>query len=571
MRRCSTKRTCGYCPIPGPQGIPGPPGLQGSPGLQGQTGPTGAASNYTWNVAVSTSGATSSTGSFSFGPSIVNNGDLVVFSTEGGVSIQGSTGSAIINIEPNNIFINNALPSAPPPNDTIPNIAINRTNNQTFYWDPLSQGWGEVEMQSIGGTGDTGCTGSQGVKGSTGPTGATGLGSTGPTGLQGIQGVPGNTGPTGPQGIQGPQGNTGATGADGLSLTGATGATGPQGIEGVQGIQGNTGPTGSTGLGSTGPTGNIGPTGADGPQGIQGSQGIQGVTGPQGPQGIQGVRGETGPTGTMVVSDLETISVRRMDDFSLTSGEIVTVPFNITQYSGNNPPFMYNGNTTITITESGFYQVIGIVDLACENTGTSPQTYTSTAAVCVNDQPLLTSNNIQSSSAHANGSPSGMDRDTATISNAPNGIVQLNDGDTLVIKFTVPSLPDTLYMLANAYFGVIQLKGSRGATGPTGPIGPSMNFDANGTVIRNAADPLDAQDVATRNYVDNSFLALPMLDSGMFHVRFSNTLNISSITNTNAMYMKIGDVVQCMVNYNVSFELKTLFFGNIGTSISNAE
>lgn len=112
-------------------------------------------------------------------------------------------------------------------------------------------------------------------------------------GLKGDKGDRGETGPMGPQGPAGPKGDKGATGEQGpKGDKGAKGDTGPAGPRGPQGEKGDKGNTGATG-----PQGPQGPQGEKGPKGDTGATGATGATGPQGPQGEQGPAGATGPKG----------------------------------------------------------------------------------------------------------------------------------------------------------------------------------------------------------------------------------------------------------------------------------
>lgn len=158
-----------------------------------------------------------------------------------------------------------------------------------------------------GPTGATGATGSAGADGATGATGAAGApGGTGPTGAQGTVGVTGATGSVGAQGstgatgAQGGQGATGPTGSAGAQgSTGATGVAGSQGATGAtgaQGVQGSTGATGTAGaVGATGATGTAGAVGATGATGTAGAAGATGATGAAGGDGATGPTGDTGP------------------------------------------------------------------------------------------------------------------------------------------------------------------------------------------------------------------------------------------------------------------------------------
>jgi hypothetical protein len=176
-----------------------------------------------------------------------------------------------------------------------------------------------------GATGTAGTNGTQGIQGATGTNGTNGAqgiqGETGTNGTPGIQGEPGAdgaTGTNGTNGTQGIQGETGFAGADGTNgekgdngdqgaqgIQGETGTTGTNGTNGTQGIQGATGTNGTNGTpgiqgepGSAGADGTNGEKGDNGDQGAQGIQGETGTTGTNGTNGAQGIQGETGTTGT---------------------------------------------------------------------------------------------------------------------------------------------------------------------------------------------------------------------------------------------------------------------------------
>lgn len=67
--------------------------------------------------------------------------DVIKFRTEGGMKITGQVGSAIINLEPNNIFIEDNPPINPPPNQEIPGLFVDRTDSSLYYWDPNLNIW----------------------------------------------------------------------------------------------------------------------------------------------------------------------------------------------------------------------------------------------------------------------------------------------------------------------------------------------------------------------------------------------------------------------------------------------
>jgi len=163
----------------------------------------------------------------------------------GGVDVIVEPGSALFNVEPNNIIASAGPPTVPPADPTRPAIYVDTTTGELFVWNPDSGSVDKWETStSQGATGPDGPTGSQGADGATGPQGNSGT--EGPQGPQGS----GDTGPQGPQGNSGPQGP-------------ASGPTGPQGETGVIGPQGIPGIPGSPG----GPPGSQGSTGAGGPTG----------------------------------------------------------------------------------------------------------------------------------------------------------------------------------------------------------------------------------------------------------------------------------------------------------------
>jgi hypothetical protein len=136
--------------------------------------------------------------------------------------------------------------------------------------------------------GDTGVKGAAGTKGIQGEIGL--------AGLDGINGADGIQGETGAAGLDGINGVDGINGADGIQ--GETGSAGLDGINGVDGIQGETGSAGVDGInGADGNQGEIGLAGVDGINGVDGADGIQGETGSAGLDGVDGIQGETGLAG----------------------------------------------------------------------------------------------------------------------------------------------------------------------------------------------------------------------------------------------------------------------------------
>jgi hypothetical protein len=85
--------------------------------------------------------STGPSGPFVFGPETVENGDLVVFTTQGGVTIEGSLGSSIINIEPNNIVQDRGAPTLPPDNADIPNMYHDLETGISYFWNMDQKQW----------------------------------------------------------------------------------------------------------------------------------------------------------------------------------------------------------------------------------------------------------------------------------------------------------------------------------------------------------------------------------------------------------------------------------------------
>lgn len=235
----------------GPPGLCGPPGSegpQGVPGDMGQRGYQGELGNQGREGGLGPQGVAGAPGDsgqtdFSFivetansidGPAIdsetITNGEKIRFWSAGGTDFNLQSGSALLNIEPNNIIQSSGNPIQAPQDPNRPTIYINQLNGAMWAWDADRQDWDQK-------------------------TGA------------------------GAEGYQGPQGNAGTIGVDGLQgAQGSLGYQGPIGV-GAQGYQGNQGQLGYQG-----------PLGVDGEKGNQGYQGFIGV----GIQGSQGNPGDAG-------------------------------------------------------------------------------------------------------------------------------------------------------------------------------------------------------------------------------------------------------------------------------------
>jgi len=210
---------------PGPPGqsLPGPPGPPGDNGLPGPPGPPGCVELdevFAFNV----EGADTPLGAPTSGPVQVLNGEALRFWSAGGLLMEVRAGSALVEIEPNNMLSAEGVPTIEPKDPTRPAIYVDSTSGFLYFWDP-NVGNGQWEFKVDPSAGTTGATGPQGpqgqigVSGSAGPPGPPGV--AGPPGNQGFQGVVGPIGPTGPQGDT--FGNLGGFTATSLLACGTTG------------------------------------------------------------------------------------------------------------------------------------------------------------------------------------------------------------------------------------------------------------------------------------------------------------------------------------------------------------
>lgn len=171
----------------GPPGVSGPPGTSGPPGCSGSAGPPGpqgfqgpqgssATANFIVEAADSAMGPASST-------VVLNNGERFRIWSAGGVNVGVTPGSALFNLEPNNILISNGAPLDSPKDSTRPAIYIDNLTDALYSWNPNSSGW---QLQTDG----------------------SGMGVAGPQGPAGTNGTNGADGAVGPQGAAGPPGTT---------------------------------------------------------------------------------------------------------------------------------------------------------------------------------------------------------------------------------------------------------------------------------------------------------------------------------------------------------------------------
>lgn len=144
------------CPCPaGPQGPPGtgniligPTGPQGKQGV-GITGPQGAPdTGNTGSQGPQGIGVTgtlffvetsdSQTGPIIDGPFPITKNDTLRFWSAGGIEAMGEAGSALIQLEPNNILTSNGPPTQPPTDPTRPVIYVDSNTGELYTWNPDS-------------------------------------------------------------------------------------------------------------------------------------------------------------------------------------------------------------------------------------------------------------------------------------------------------------------------------------------------------------------------------------------------------------------------------------------------
>lgn len=230
---------CGQPGSDGPQGVPGElgqRGYQGDLGNQGHAGEDGTQGvpGAPGDVGTTTFEFTVETAESLVGPAIntevITNGETIRFWSAGGVDFNLQSGSALLNIEPNNIIASSGNPISSPKDPNRPIIYVNELNGAMWAWDTSRQDWDQK-------------------------TGA---------GAEGFQGPQGNSGTIGVDGVQGSQGSQGYQGQIGVGSQGFQGVTGFQGIQGplgIDGIQGNQGFQGFIGVGIQGSQGKPGDAG----------------------------------------------------------------------------------------------------------------------------------------------------------------------------------------------------------------------------------------------------------------------------------------------------------------------
>ena len=289
-------------------------------------------------------------------------------------------------------------------------------------------------------------------------------------------------GPAGPQGEQGPVGPPGTDGIDG-----APGPTGPQGEQGIQGPQGPQGEQGNPGV-----------EGPIGPQGEQGLQGETGATGPAGPQGIPGNDGADGADGNGITSTIDngdgTFTFNYDDGTSFTTSGISGSYNNLTDR-----PFVVNQTSTNGIESFNSNNATGTFSFAVGYGNTSSGSssaaigYLSEAnnnvALATGSQTIAEGTN--SVSMGDNTKAEGYSSLTIGTFNEITGDQFANNIDSSNKAFVIGNGTDADNR-SNAFS--VRFDGTTTISG---------NVQMENNQIKNVAEPTDAQDVATKNYVDN--------------------------------------------------------------------
>lgn len=292
----------------------------------------------------------------------------------------------------------------------------------------------------------------------------------------GKQGFTGPEGPTGPQGFTGPAGATGAgftgatgpigpTGPSGIGATGATGA-GFTGASGPQGATGSTGPVGATGAGVTGATGPQGAVGATGPIGPQGETGPQGADSTvPGPSGATGPMGPTGPPGS---------GGGAVDSVNGQTGVVSLDTDDISE-----------GSTNLYMTSLERSKLSGI------EAGADVTDATNVAAAGA----VMTTGDQSITGVKTFLSPFGSDHGSMIVSGFVGGLIAMRRD----ASHTQPTLQLHGADTPSIQFG----PGNSTATDTTISRAGAGNLNFNSARLSNLADPTDAQDAATKKYIDD--------------------------------------------------------------------
>lgn len=121
-------------------GMPGPPGVMGSQGAMGAQGPPGEMGcfNFIAEGADSPSGPASST-------AIVKEGDVLRIWSAGGFDVDVQSGSALFNIEPANLIVQDGAPVDSPKDPSRSALYLDRMSGGAIYiWNPTDTNWDQI-------------------------------------------------------------------------------------------------------------------------------------------------------------------------------------------------------------------------------------------------------------------------------------------------------------------------------------------------------------------------------------------------------------------------------------------
>lgn len=133
-------RGIGFPGATGPQGFQGPQGETGFQGPQGSgiTGPQGPQGQGVTGTLFFVETSDSQTGPIIDGPFPIAKNDTLRFWSAGGIEANGEPGSALVQLEPNNILTENGPPTDPPKDPTRPVVYIDSETGDVYTWNPDS-------------------------------------------------------------------------------------------------------------------------------------------------------------------------------------------------------------------------------------------------------------------------------------------------------------------------------------------------------------------------------------------------------------------------------------------------
>lgn len=139
----------GYEGSVGPRGPAGTPGLRGNRGFQGHVGTQGSGgaqgSSAGFNLIMESA---RTQGGIASSITTVNDGDKVRLWSAGGISIGLSSGSALYNLEPNNMISALSSPTLAPSDPFRPSLYLDTSTGSMYMWDPNIGGGGSWIKQT---------------------------------------------------------------------------------------------------------------------------------------------------------------------------------------------------------------------------------------------------------------------------------------------------------------------------------------------------------------------------------------------------------------------------------------